>query len=101
MAERAEGDSIKDDVAQPAVRTIRTSNNIRRQMEEEHTQLKVKEAFLYADNGILASTNLGWIQTMFDILTGLFDRVGLKTNFKRTVGMVCHICQAIRGKGRQ
>ena len=46
VAERAEGDSIKDDVAQPAVRTIRTSNNIRRQMEEEHTQLKVKAAVL-------------------------------------------------------
>ena len=60
----------------------------------EHTQLKVKEAFLYADNGILASTNLGWIQTVFDILTGLFDQMGLKTNVNKTVGMVCHPCRA-------
>ena len=43
---------------------------------------------------MVASTNLGWIQTEFDMLTGLFDRVGLKKNVKKTVGMVCHLCQA-------
>ena len=63
-------------------------------MEEEHTHLKVKAAFLYADNRILDSTNLGWIQTGFDMLTGLFDPLGLKENVKKTVGMVCHLCQA-------
>ena len=33
---------------------------------------------------------------MFDKLTGLFVRVGLKTNAKETVRMVYHPCQAAR-----
>ena len=40
------------------------------------------------------STNLGWIQTVFYMLTGLFDPVGLKANIKKNVGTVCHLCQA-------
>ena len=32
---------------------------------------------------------------MFDMLKGLFDRVGLKTNVRKKVGMVCHSCQAV------
>ena len=59
-------------------------------MEEGHTWLKVKSSFFYPENRMVASTNLGWIQTDFDMLTGLFDWVGLKTNVKKTVGMVCH-----------
>ena len=30
---------------------------------------------------------------MFDMLTRIFDRVGLKMNVQKTVGMVCHPCQ--------
>ena len=58
--------------------------------------MKVKELFFNVDNRMVASTNLGWIQTAFDILTGLFDRVGLKTNVRKIVGMACHPCQAVR-----
>ena len=29
----------------------------------------------------------------FDVLTGLFDRVGLWTNVRKTVGMMCRPCQ--------
>ena len=45
---------------------------------------------------MVASTDPGWIHTAFDILTGLFDRVGLQTNVKKTVGMVFHTCRADR-----
>ena len=29
---------------------------------------------------MVASTKLGWLQTAFDMLARIFDRVGLKTN---------------------
>ena len=54
------------------------------------------EAIFYADGGMVASTDLGWLQTVFDILTGLFARVGLKTNVYKTVGVVCHPCRVVR-----
>ena len=38
---------------------------------------------------MVASTDPGWIQSAFNMLTGLFDRVGLQTNIRKTVGMVC------------
>ena len=43
---------------------------------------------------MVASTNSGWIQTAFDMMMGLFKRVGLIKNVKKTVGMVCHPFQA-------
>ena len=43
---------------------------------------------------MLASTDLGWIQSEFDTLTGMFDWVGLQTNIRKTVCMVCRPCQA-------
>ena len=62
-------------------RTIRASNNGRRQTEKGHMRLKVKAEFFYADYGMVGSTNPGWIQTTFDMLTGIFKQVGLNTNF--------------------
>ena len=44
---------------------------------------------------MVASTNPGWIQTAFDTLMGLFDRLGLKKNVRKIVGMVCHPVQAV------
>ena len=38
---------------------------------------------------MVASTNPVWLQNAFDTLTGIFDRVGLRTNVRKTVGMVC------------
>ena len=43
---------------------------------------------------MVASSDPGWLQGAFNTLVGLFDRVGLRTNFGKTVGMVCHPCQA-------
>ena len=52
--------------------------------------MKVKAEFLHADNGMVASTKLGWLHTAFEMLMELFHQVGLKKNVKKTMGMVCH-----------
>ena len=50
-------------------------------------------ALFYADNGMVDSSDPQWIQGDFNTLVDLFDRVGLRTNFGKTLGMVCHPCQ--------
>ena len=44
--------------------------------------------YLYADDGLVSSTRSERLQRSFDVLTGLFDRVGLRTNMENTVGIV-------------
>ena len=58
--------------------------------------MKVQENIFYAYDGMVASTDPGWIQTAFDTLTGIFDWVGLKKNVRKTIGMFCHPCRADR-----
>ena len=53
-----------------------------------------KAALFYADNIMVASSDPVWMQGAFTALVGLFDRVVLRTNVGKTVGMVCHPCQA-------
>ena len=48
----------------------------------------------YSDDGMVVFSDPVWLQGAFNALVGLFDRVGLKTNVWKTVGMVCHPCQA-------
>ena len=43
---------------------------------------------------MVASSDPAWLQGAFNALLGLFDRLGLQTNFGKTVRMVCHPCQA-------
>ena len=43
---------------------------------------------------MVALSDPRWIQGSFNTLVSLFYRVGLRTNFGKTVGMVCHSCQA-------
>ena len=50
-------------------------------------------ALFYADDGVVAFLDPQWLQGAFSTLVGLFDRVGLWTNARKTVGMVCHPCQ--------
>ena len=45
-------------------------------------------SLFYADNGMVASSDPGWLQGAFNTLVGLFDRVGLQTNVGKTVGTV-------------
>ena len=51
-------------------------------------------ALFYTDDGMVASSDPRWLQGAFNTLVGLFSRVVLRTNVRKTVGMVCHPCQA-------
>ena len=50
----------------------------------------------YADDGVVASKDPIWLQLELDMLTGLFDWVGLQTNIRKTVGMVYRPCWVAR-----
>ena len=54
-------------------------------------------ALFYADNGMIASSDPRWLQWAFTQLVGLFDRVGLKTNYKHDVQTVQHSGEQIGG----
>ena len=51
-------------------------------------------ALFYVEDGMVASPYTRWIQGAFDNLVRLFDRVGLRKKFRKTVGMVFCPCQA-------
>ena len=51
-------------------------------------------ALIYADDGMVASSDPRWLQWAFDARVGLFDRVGLRTNVGKTFRMVCQPSQA-------
>ena len=51
-------------------------------------------ALFYADNGMVVLSEPAWLQGAFTALVGLFERVGLQKNVRKTVSMVCHPCQA-------
>ena len=53
----------------------------------------MKADLFYADGGMVANKYPGWLQSAFDTLMGLFDRVGLWKNARKTVGMACRPCQ--------
>ena len=97
VAERDGGDSSneKGDVAQTAERRIWDRDDVLRWSEEGHQRLTVKAALLYADNEVVASTDPGWIQSAFYTLAGIFDRLGLRTNICKTVGVVCRKCRSV------
>ena len=85
---------IGEKAERPVRQMIRAFNNGRCNMEGGH--MRLKEVVLYADNGMVSSTNPGWLHTAVDTLTVLFDRVGLKTNVrKQKRGVVCHPCRAV------
>ena len=45
-------------------------------------------------DGMVAPSDPRWLQGYFITLVVLFDRVGLRKNVGKTVGMVCCLCQA-------
>ena len=55
------------------------------------------EAYFYANNSLVASTQPERLQRAFDVLAGILDRVGLQTNTVNVVGMVCQPCHAPGG----
>ena len=91
MAEREGGDSSGDkgEGAQTAGRTIWYQDGGQLRAEEGNQQLTAKAELFYANYGMLVSTDPGWLQSAFDKLMGIFDRVVLRTNVCKTVGMVC------------
>ena len=72
------GSNENGNTAQLAVRTIRERDDGRRRADEEHASLMVQALFFYADDGLVAYIDPGWLQSEFDTLTGIFDRVGLR-----------------------
>ena len=62
--------------------------------EEERGKLRKEGrhqvALFYAKDGIVALSDPRWLRGDFNALVGLFDKVGLRENGGKTVGMVCH-----------
>ena len=58
--------------------------------------MTVKALFFYVENRLVDSTDLGWIQSEFGTLTGIFDWLGLHKYFRNTMGVVCKPCLAAR-----
>ena len=54
-------------------------------------------AYLYADNRLLVSTRSHWLHRAFDVLTEMFDPVGLHINARKTVSMALQPCYTIGG----
>ena len=48
-----------------------------------------RAAFLYMEEGLVASTELVLLQGAFNTLTRLFGRVGLKKIVRKTVSIIC------------
>ena len=46
-------------------------------------------ALFYSEDGMVASSDPRWLQGEFSTLVGLFDRVDMRNNVGKTVGMVC------------
>ena len=42
----------------------------------------------YADDGVVVSTDPGWLQSALYFLTDIFDLVGLRTKVRKTLGVV-------------
>ena len=49
-------------------------------------------AYFHANNGLVTATHMGRLQRVFDVLSGLFNRVGLWTNSRKMVNMACNPC---------
>ena len=67
-----------------------TEERSRRRQEDRH-----QNALFYADDGMVVSSDLRWLQGDFSTLLGLFYRAFLKANVVKTVGMVFQLCQAV------
>ena len=50
------------------------------------------EVYFYSDDVLVASTQLERLQVAFDVLTDLFERVGLRKNTNKMACMACQPC---------
>ena len=58
-------------------------------------EVRQQDALFYTEYDVVVLSDPHWIQVSFNTLVGLFDRVGLLTNIRKTVGMVCRPFQAV------
>ena len=49
-------------------------------------------AYFYANNGLVASTQMERLNRAFDVLNVLFDWAGLRKNTRKTATMACQPC---------
>ena len=52
-----------------------------------------KNTPFYANDGMIEPSEPGWLQGASITLLGMFERVGLRTNVRKKVRMVCRPCQ--------
>ena len=74
--------------------TFQEIDDGRWRVEELHARLTVKATLFYADDRMVASKYPVWIQSEFVMLTRIFDRVGLRTNIRKIVGILCRPLRA-------
>ena len=54
-------------------------------------------AYFYANDGLVTSTQPERLQRAFDVLTSIFNQVGLRKNTEKTVDMLFQPCHATGG----
>ena len=59
------------------------------------------EAYFYANYGLVASTQPERLHRTFDVVTSLFDRVGLWTNTAKIVSMIYQPCHKPGGMSEE
>ena len=52
-------------------------------------EVRHHNTLFYTDDGTVALSDPRWLQGAFSTLVGMFDRMGLRNNVWKTVGMVC------------
>ena len=58
-------------------------------------------ALFYADNSMLTSSDPQWLKWAFTQLVGMFDRVGLNTNTRKTVSTTCRPCSTTGNRSEE
>ena len=58
-------------------------------------------ALFYADDGMLVLSDPQCLQWAFTQLVGMFDRVGLNTNTRKTVSMTCRPCNTTGNRSKE
>ena len=66
-------------------------------MEGLSTSMQELAAYFYADERLVAFPRLERLQRSFDVLTDLFNRIGLQMNVRNTISMACRPCHTSGG----
>ena len=61
-------------------------------LEGQYLSLGKLAAYFYTYNGIVVSNQPERLQRAFDVLTDLFDQIGLRTNTRKMVSITCQPC---------